>query len=234
MKREQRIIRPGDVRVAASGRTVEAVVLTYGVIDDYNTMFAPGVFAESLQARMPRMVWSHSWDDPIGRWVDYRDTDTELTLIGELDDFEAVPRARQAAAQLASGTIDQFSVGFMREAEENVEPDEVEGVRGIVRILKGQLDEASLVLRGAVPGTRLLSVRSPQVAWDAAAEYAARIQAGEMTAEQAKAALDLLAVEDPGEGDEGEGGELPPAASEVDHAALDAEIDAALDRAALR
>lgn len=228
-RHESRVVPAGEVRVADDGRTVEAVVLRYGVIDDYGTMFAPGVFTESLQARMPRIVWSHDWADPIGRWVDYRDTDTELTLIGELDDFDAVPRARQAAAQLASGTIDQFSVGFMRLADEAVDPDEVDGRRGIYRITKGQLDEASLVLRGAVPGTHLVAVRSPvQVSVDAAVDLARRMQAGEITSEEAKAALELLGGDDGGEPaetppPEDEEGEVPEAAELPDE-----DIDAAL------
>lgn len=229
-RHESRVVPAGEVRVAADGRTIEAVVLRYDVIDDYGTMFAPGVFTESLSERMPRIVWSHDWADPIGRWVDYRDTDTELTLIGELDDFDAVPRARQASAQLASGTIDQFSVGFMRMADEAVDPDEVDGRRGVYRITKGQLDEASLVLRGAVPGTHLVAVRSAAgVSVDAALDLARRMQAGEITAEEAKATLELLGgggepapVALP-EGDE-EDEEPPAEAAELP----DDEIDAAL------
>jgi HK97 family phage prohead protease len=188
------------VRVADNGRTVEAVVVAYNTIDDYNTRFRPGVFADSLEARLPRMVWAHRWDEPVGRWEDYRDTATELTLIGELDDFDAVPRARQASAQLRSGTIDQFSVGFVRQADEMVDPEEVEGRKGIVDITKAQLDEVSLVLVGAVPGTKLLAVRSGMyVPEEAAFDLAKRVVAGELTKEEAKVALELLASDDPGD-----------------------------------
>jgi HK97 family phage prohead protease len=234
MKHARRTYRAGEIRVAGDGHTVEAVVLAYNVIDDYNTRFRPGCFTESLEARLPRMVWAHRWDDPVGRWVDYKDTQTELTLIGELDDFDAVPRARQASAQLASGTIDQFSVGFVREADELVDPEDVDGARGVYDIVKAQLDEASLVLVGAVPGTKLLAVRSGlMVPETAVVDLAKKVQAGEMTKEEAKVALDLLAGDDTTE-EEQEEDETDPAVEAAELAQLDQDLAAALERSPLR
>lgn len=225
-KRENRTVRPTEVRVTddAGGRTFEAVVVRYGVIDDYGTRFRAGCFTDSLSERLPRICWAHRWDEPLGRYVDYRDTGTELTLIGELDDFDAVPRARQASAQLASGTIDQFSVGFMRLADELVDPDEVGGRRGVYDITEAQLDEVSLVLVGAVPGTELVGVRSTRaagVAVDDVVELGRRVDRGEISQEEAQAALDLLA----GESGE-EGGDDPPSG---DVAGALAEADAVLE-----
>lgn len=133
-----------------------ARVIQYNVVDDYYTIFAPGVFTESLKRRLPRVVWSHDWSEPLGRYIDYDDTPTHLDLIGEFDDFEAVPRARQAYHQLKSGTIDQFSVGFVPEAGEEVLEDE----QYYFKFTRARLDEVSLVLAGAVPGTELLAVRN--------------------------------------------------------------------------
>lgn len=133
-----------------------ARVMHYDVVDDYGTIFAPSVFTASLERRMPRVVWAHNWSEPLGRYVDYEDTATHLDLVGEFDDFEDVPRARQAYAQLKSGTIDEFSVGFMPEAGEEVMIDE----RYYFKFTRARLDEASLVLAGAVPNTELLDVRS--------------------------------------------------------------------------
>lgn len=227
MKHERRTVRPTEVRVAGDGRTLEAVVLTYNTIDDYNTRFRPGCFTDSLEARMPRICWAHRWDEPLGRWVDYRDTATELTLIGELDDFDAVPMARRASAQLQSGTIDQFSVGFMREDDAPVDPEEVGGVRGVVDITKGQLDEASLVLVGAVPGTKLLAVRAGLMVPEAAVvDLARKVAAGELTKDEAKVALDLLA-DDP---DPDPDGDEPPEPDAAELEALDSELGEVLDR----
>ena len=161
---QQRMVRPSTIRIMDTdgAKRFIARVLTYGTVDDYSTMFGAGCFTESMAKRLPRITWAHDWAEPIGRWSLHEDTDDHLDLMGELDDFDAVPRARQAYAQLRSGTIDQFSVGFLPEADEMVDPAEVGGRKGIYRFTKGRLDEAALVLVGAVPGTELLAVRSAQ------------------------------------------------------------------------
>lgn len=135
------------------GFTARAV--NYGVADSYNTSWQRGVFAESLAKRMPSVVWGHDRNDPIGRVIGYRDTDAGLDIDVELDDFDAVPRAKQAYAQLKSGTMDQFSFAFKR-AEEEPDP----AIRGCTRITKAAVDEFSVVLVGAVPDTHLTGVRS--------------------------------------------------------------------------
>lgn len=178
-------------------RTFEAVVLNYGVLDSYDTIFDAGCFTKSLEARLPRITWAHDWSEPLGRYVDYKDTETSLTLVGEFDDFDAVPRARQAYAQLKSGTIDNFSVGFSRIASR--EDDEHR-----THFTEAELDEAALVLRGAVPGTKLVSVRSQsglsvvrQVPVDLVVELGKKIAAGEMSHDEAEAALSLASGDKP-------------------------------------
>lgn len=137
----------------------QARVMHYDVVDDYRTLFAPGLFRESLEARLPRVVWAHDWAEPLGRYIDYDDTATHLDLIGEFDDFDDVPRARQAYAQLKSGTIDEFSVGFMPMDGEEVMIDE----EYYFRFTRARLDEVSLVLAGAVPNTKLLALRQSEM-----------------------------------------------------------------------
>lgn len=194
MQREHRAFRATEIRASADSRTFEAVVVNYGVIDDYKTIFDPGVFTQSLEERMPRITWAHDWAEPLGRYVDYKDSSEGLTLVGEFDDFEAVPRARQAHAQLLSGTIDQFSVGFHRKEGGTYEDDQ-----GITHFRRLGLDEAALVLVGAVPGTKLVSVRSAlglrEVPQEFVVELGKKIAAGELTQAEAKAALDLASGE---------------------------------------
>lgn len=198
MNREHRALRSSEIRVPDDGsRTFEAVVMRYGVLDDYNTIFDAGCFAGSLKERLPRITWSHDWADVIGKYVDYRDDDEELTLIGQLDDFDAVPRARQAWSQLRSGTIDQFSVGF-RATDTYTDDEEYKHFR------TAGLDEAALVLVGAVPGTKLVSVRSKspsgtsilrEVPEDLVVSLGKKMAAGELTYEEATAALSLAGGE---------------------------------------
>ena len=233
MVREVRTVPVAEVRVDEDnpGR-FRAAVLTYGVIDDYATVFETGVFTESMDRRMPRIVWGHNWLDPIGRWIDYEDTDEHLYLDGELDltmigdtSTPAVPRAHQALAQLRSRTIDQFSVGFWRIDERDGKEDYGPGVTVIT---KGDLDEASLVLVGAVPDTHLvdaprsamaLSVRmpgqsddgpGPVVPVEEATKIVLQMQSGELDLADGLSALKAAATDaQPGEGDENppEGGD---------------------------
>lgn len=144
---------------------IVADVMTYNKLDDYGTEFDPAVFTESLEKRMPRICWGHDWLDPIGQWTDAENNKKSLRLAGQLDlgmiqntSTPAVPSAHRAYAQLESGTIDQFSVGFVRQVDEKGK------IPGSYRILKALLDEVSPVLVGAVPGTKLVSIRSTRTA----------------------------------------------------------------------
>lgn len=194
------------------GRFVARVV-KYEVIDDYRTIFGAGCFTESLKRRLPRVVWSHDWSEPLGRYIDYDDTATHLDLVGEFDNFDDVPRARQAYAQLKSGTIDEFSIGFMPEAGEEVMIDE----HMYFRFTRARLDEASLVLAGAVPGTELLAVRNkihvvrapaPTMPKDIAAQIILDMHEGRIDIADALMAIKTATIQD--ESEEETPPETPP------------------------
>lgn len=198
-----------------------------GVVDDYGTLWMPDAFDESLERRLPTLCWSHDWSEPLGPAIDFETGDDGPQVRFAFSDFDAVPMARRAHAQVSDGTIQDCSVGFwdaQRRDPTDAEEKQYPGIREVIS--KAQLDEVSLVLRGAVPGAKVLAVRGAKVAVDAAVELARRVQEGEITQDEAKSALDLLAQDD---GDEGT--PPPPAGDEgepVDHEALDAEIDQVL------
>lgn len=211
---EIRAVPDGD------GRTFEALAVAYGIVDDYGTRFLPGVFNDSLKVRMPVLAWGHDWREPIGRVTDWRETDEGLFITGRLSDPEAVPRARQAMAQLRDGDLTDVSVGFMRLADQTAED-------GVTEIVRGELDEVSLVLRGAVPGSRVMSVRTSTrgaIDLEAVLEIAKRKAAGDLSAEEAQAAVDLLAA-DP---KPAAAVEEPPVEEEPVEPVPDPELDAAL------
>lgn len=220
-----------EVRVPDDGtRTFEAVVMRYGTVDDYDTIFDKGCFAASLEQRMPRITWAHNWSEPLGRYVDYKDTRSQLTLVGEFDDFDDVPRARQAWAQLRSGTIDQFSVGFHRIQTRDDDENRT-------HFTEAGLDEVALVLVGAVPGTKLVNVRSAatglqvvrQVPEDLVISLGKKIAAGDMTYDEAMAAVNLTAGIAPAPTDPNEpvSTDVPPGlvATVEEQAAADAIAD---------
>jgi HK97 family phage prohead protease len=139
------------------GRRFRARVLLYDVLDDYRTHFAPGQWTAQLEAGdYPPLLYGHDWMSlaaVLGRAIDHADTRTSLDLVYRLD-VEENAQARQAAGQLKSGTLREFSIGFTRTADE---PSTL--FDGATRITASFLDETSIVPRGAVPGTQLVSMR---------------------------------------------------------------------------
>lgn len=138
-----------------------ARVLNYNTVDDFGTQFAPGAFTESLQRRPPRLMYGHAgWENPaalLGRGIDFRDSKEGLDILFEFDDFTYVPMARQIAYQMSNDpthpTLDQFSIGFIRERD-------TRDTQGRPVITKGRLGETSVVVEGSVPGTKLLAFRN--------------------------------------------------------------------------
>jgi HK97 family phage prohead protease len=228
--REHRTLHHVEIRASDDTPGLfEAVVMRYGTVDDYDTVFEAGCFAKSLAARLPRLTWSHDWADLVGRVVDYKDTDEALTIVGQLDldmvtdTLPAVPRAHQAHAQLRSGTVDNFSVGFRRTSTKEVD--------GRTHFTEAVLDEVALVLSGAVPGTELVGVRTiprlgREVPESLVIDLAKQVAAGELTKEAAQVALDLAAGSaTPAAPSAGDGGEQPAATPAVPDPILDAADD---------
>jgi HK97 family phage prohead protease len=231
MKRETRRaeLRAADLGDGRPGVTLK--VITPNVVDDYGSVFEPSAFDASLGQRNPVMCWAHSWEEPLGPYVDHTTGDDGAPVIRfAFSDFDAVPMARRAHAQVLDGTIGDCSVGFSNTKRRDPTDDELTRWPGVREVItSADLDEVSLVLRGAVPGAKVLSVRSGgAVDVDAVVEIAKRISAGELSDAEGKVALDLLAAGEP---------PAPPAADPeppvvVDAAelvALDAALDGALD-----
>lgn len=224
-----------EVRAAgenvAPGFTARAV--QYGVADTYRTSWHPGVFADSMAKRMPSVVWGHDWNDPIGRVTGYRDVTGDdgtqwLEIDVDLDDLDSVPRAKQAYAQLRSGTMDQFSFAFRR-IEETEDPEH----RGVTRILKADIDEFSVVLNGSVPGTHTTSVRTAagMVSADDAVALVQRMAKGELDLTSALVELRGKAGGSESGGNRQQTHELRALTGvdgKVDPAAVLSEVDAAM------
>ena len=233
---EHRAIRGAQIRaVTEDGQHfIDLQIITPNVVDDYGSVWMEDCFDRSLDERMPTLAWAHDWSEPIGRGVSWSREPGEGPVVRfRLDDFDAVPTARRAFAQVQSGTIDDCSVGFSNTQRRDPTGDEVTKWPGVREVIESaDDDEVSLVLRGAVPGAKVVAYRSGEravtVPIDAVTELARRVNAGELTEEDALTALDLLGVDDDQADDEGadDGG----AAGALADAALD-ELEAAADAA---
>lgn len=226
VKRERRAglieIRATDV-AGKPGVTLHAI--RPGVVDDYGSLWMPDTFDESLARRLPTLCWSHDWGEPLGPATGFRTSEQGPDVDFVFSDFDAVPMARRAHAQVVDGTIQDCSVGFSNTKRRDPTDEEVAqypGVREV--ILQADLDEISLVMRGAVPGAKVLAVRSDEtVPKQAAAQLLTQLGAG--TIDLADALQQLKGGEVAPEIDEIED---EPEADDEGDAELDAEADAAL------
>lgn len=207
----KRETRTGEVGAVKPDGTLEVLAVAYNVVDDYGSVWAPGVFERSASERLPVIAWAHSWDDPIGRATGYRDAEEGAYFGARLDIGGAVPRADQAFQQMSPGpngeapTLTDVSVGFLvpdggRRAPTDEERAKWPGAKEV--ITEAILDEISVVLRGAVPGAVIMagSVRDARgqiVPTDSVVAMAKRVHAGELTEAEAKVALALISDDDP-------------------------------------
>lgn len=248
MKREVRTFRNVEVRATdrrgPNGRpVVELRIISPGVVDDYGSVWMADTFDEAILARIaadpddtPSLCWSHRWDDPIGHGIDYTPDSAGPRMSFQLDDFDAVPRAKQAWAQVQSRTIRDCSVGFYAIERREATTEDMQRWPGAREVItKADLDEVSLVLRGAVPGAKVLRSSGGLVDIDVVVELARRVQAGEITREEAERAVELLS-DDPADLDIGAGGDSDPAGgdseststADADGIDVDAELDDAI------
>lgn len=218
----------------SKGRQKWATAVTYNQVDDWGTIWLPGVFDEALGERMPTMLYGHDWyslEHVLGKGIDFRQTPDGppgVDVLLEFDDPEFVPMVRQAMWQVDNKTLRDVSVGFDRKEwrrREELTPEQLAGGAEEAMVAAG-MDELSIVVRGAVPGAAFRAKRGAKVVdLDAVVAIAKRKAAGELSDEEAQAALDLLATgEDPPAPPSGDG-------DTVDHAQLDADADAAIDAA---
>lgn len=154
----------GAVRKVSQG-LFDALAVRYGVVDDYQSVFAPGCFTENLNKRLPVICFGHDHTDPIGRATRWADTADGPLITAQLDVNPDVPRARQVRAQLESGTLTDVSVGFYKAKRRDPTDDERKKWPGVREVItKADLMELSVVTIGAVPGAVVTSARSVELA----------------------------------------------------------------------
>lgn len=204
-QRLERRQMPLEIREAvngSNGRQRWATAVTYGTVDDFGSTWRPGVFTAALAERMPTILWGHDWwslDHVLGQGIDSRETDTGVDVLLEFADPDAIPAAGRALHLVETRVIRDVSVGFERFewVERDQLSDDERQMGATEAIVRAGMDELSLVVRGAVPGASMrqrpkVSFRSGVVDLDAVVEIGRRKAAGELTSEEAHAAVELL------------------------------------------
>ena len=127
----------------------------FNTIDSHKDCVAPGAFQRSLkewQAKggLPKMLWYHRLDRPIGVWTQMKETPKGLWVEGQL--LLDIPKAQEAYTLLKAGVLDALSIGF--HIKQSVKEKKYRVLQEI------DLVEVSLVTFGANKEAKVLSWKS--------------------------------------------------------------------------
>lgn len=155
-------VTKADFETDAADYEVEGLASTFHNIDLQGDVIEPGAFIDSiavLQADAERRngpllpaLWNHnSFDPPIGRFVELRETDLGLHARALLPKDDDLVRGR-VWPQLRTKSVGAMSIGFWIEAKRN---------EGVIRhIEKARLVEISLTPFPANPKARITSAKN--------------------------------------------------------------------------
>lgn len=144
--------------------TVEAYVAVFGNVDSYNERIKLGAFGESIKSRLPKIVWSHDFNRPVGKTLTIEEVPAgDHRLPDELKDYGALYVKGAFALKtrdgmdmyehLKFGSIDEFSIGYEVK-------NSTAAVDGVTELTEITLYEWSPVLVGANPLTSLVNVKT--------------------------------------------------------------------------
>jgi uncharacterized protein len=129
----------------------------FGERDQSGDVVMPGAFRASLKKRSPRdvrMLFQHDAAEPVGTWIDMRETSRGLHVTGRLD--RNVQRARELFSLLESKGLDGLSIGFKTLKARR---DRATASRLLTEI---DLWEISLVTFPMLPGARVSFVSTSE------------------------------------------------------------------------
>lgn len=135
-----------------------AVVEGYAAIfrerDLNDDIVAPGAFARSLKNSTPvRMLYQHTAETPIGRWLSFHEDSVGLYVKGEL--LLSSPKAREVHGLIAGGALDGLSIGYQTVKARK-------GPAGARRIIEANLWEVSIVTFPMAPRARIAFIGDPK------------------------------------------------------------------------
>lgn len=127
-------------------------------VDYVGDVVKKGAFTETLSnkrkdGRSIPMLWQHSPDKPIGKWVEWSEDDHGLLMSGELT--SGMKYADEAFLALQHGTIDGISIGYEVIDSEVGKHDGDE----VLFLKKLELWEASVVTFPAMKDARIVAVK---------------------------------------------------------------------------
>jgi HK97 family phage prohead protease len=144
--------------------TVEAFVSVFGNVDSYGDRVMLGAFKESIESKLPKMVWQHDITRPIGKTILAEELPAgDARLPDSLKDYGALyvkgvfnlntTDGKDAYEHIKFGSIDEYSFGY-----EEVETTPL--ADGTKELNKVNIIEWSPVTVGANPMTMTSNVKA--------------------------------------------------------------------------
>lgn len=145
-----------DLKSTGEAGEIEGYGATFWNVDSVGDRVASGAFTASIKSKMPRMLWQHDPDKPIGKWVSAEEDNNGLRVKGRL--ALGTDQGRNAYELVKEGVLDSLSVGYRTIKSFN---------EGNVRVLK-ELDlwEVSLVTFPANDAALITGIKSEFTARD--------------------------------------------------------------------
>lgn len=150
------LVRPFDLKSLKDDGTFSGYGSVFNVVDLGLDAAAPGCFARSLKEHkasgdMPKLLWQHRTDTPIGIYVDMSEDAYGLKVDGAF--CMETQQGREAFALLKMGAIKGLSIGYRTQ---KASWDEKTGVRTLTDV---DLYEVSLVTFAMNPEASVSSVK---------------------------------------------------------------------------
>ena len=155
---DQRLLRRGAGRLlsAAPGSGVfTGYASLFGRRDSQGDTVMAGAFTATLKRRGPegiRMLFQHNPAEPVGTWLELRETERGLYVRGRLN--KDVQRGRELLSLLEAGGLDGLSIGFKTI---RARKDRATATRQLLEI---DLWEISLVTFPMLDGARVSAIKS--------------------------------------------------------------------------
>lgn len=112
-----------DYKVNSDDGIVEAFVSVFGNVDSYGDRVKFGAFKESLEHKLPKLVWQHDLQNPIGKTLSAEEIGAgDSRLPDHLKEYGALyvkgafnlntTSGRDAFEHIKFGSVDEYSFGY--------------------------------------------------------------------------------------------------------------------------
>lgn len=105
-----------EIKDISEDGTFQGYANVFNILDSGMDIVSPGAFSKSLKASyksgtLPKMLWQHDRDKPIGVWTTMKEDDVGLYAEGKL--VQEVQLAKEAYALMKARALDGLSIGYI-------------------------------------------------------------------------------------------------------------------------